>query len=95
MWMASEMILSSEWKTSELRQVAIALSAARVDDQRARSQAGTHDGRDRSNSRSETAECEAETRLEEHGAAGEDPELQQAQHQHLFTPRRGSEKQRT
>lgn len=77
MWMASEMILSSEWKTSELRQVAIALRVHRRGVSKSISRCGRAESEDETgaDSRSETAECQAEARLEQDGAAGEDPEL--------------------
>lgn len=70
MWMASEMTLSSEWKTSELRQVAIALQ------REGESAAGRpRSTESKADARSEAAESEAVARLEQERAAGEDPEL--------------------
>lgn len=69
MWMAREMTLSREWKTSELRQVAMAL---RGQWRSASSCWETEAGID---SRSETTESQSVAGFEEVGIAGEDPEL--------------------
>jgi hypothetical protein len=69
--MASEMTLSSEWKTSELRHVAIALPSRRLGLAHLRKGIGQRV----CCSRSEAAQRQAVARLEEDGAAREDVEL--------------------
>lgn len=66
------MTLSSEWKTSELRQVAIALCpSAGAKSARQYDSLLTHGAY----ARSETAERKAKARFEEERAPGENPEL--------------------
>ena len=69
--MASEMTLSSEWKTSELRHVAIALPSERLGLARLRKGIGQRV----CCSRSEAAQRQAVARLKQDSAAREDVEL--------------------